>query len=451
MEIFSIESRLVQSNMGINFPNIIKTILSEYPQKAIFGGSSLIHDLYFPQENWGERDYDIWCMHSVYRKLLDKLRRNDNFVRMEKVNQPIRIQDSKYYNSFKIKAINDIIFSIRPDEVIKIQLIDIGSELNFDKVATNIDLSFDSVFYDGNFIYYVGTDEGEIMRKEGYYREGGRRECDCPDCISSIPGKSVDRIKKYETRGFKILNLCPFCEEYNMTRINHCTKCLAKFLDISEDKVGRKYELAEEMNADKIAKLDEKMQEITHPVAFASGLLILILSKQLAKFNEIFNNHISFLETSDAENIFNLLIKLTEIGNLTAVQLFFPFLKLSQKELIKKVRTLFSISGKYNFINLAKFYGRISTRFYLDICEDAIVNYKYLSIYELFLEYLNIDLIVGEIDGIRKIENLSDNIICPLCKCRNPNLELDCKHIMCDYCLMSMMDKEKEIFKCPFC
>ena len=51
-ELFGVTPVETKKYNGSNFPPLVNEILRKYKNKAFFGGSSLIHDAFFKDENW---------------------------------------------------------------------------------------------------------------------------------------------------------------------------------------------------------------------------------------------------------------------------------------------------------------------------------------------------------------------------------------------------------------
>ena len=200
---------------GSNFPVIVNQLLTN--DGVIFGGSSLIHDVYFREEDWGERDYDLWCLNSQYFKMQNHLRKENCK----------KIKEERYENRYgrlKINGICEYIYKIDDTTKIKIQLINVGND--FSLMVKNLDFTFVSVIYDGKKIKFFNTIEKEIIEKKGnvlIYRNNG---CTCDRCkrTSEISEKTAKRIEKYQKRGFTFFNLCQFCSN-KVLSFKHFIKC----------------------------------------------------------------------------------------------------------------------------------------------------------------------------------------------------------------------------------
>ena len=174
------------TSLADKFPDFLNEILNEFT--CYFAGSSLIHDVYFPEEDWGERDYDVWCSKINFDKINLKLCKEGNVpIRMEYFKKAEKYQKTIAISEYKIQNK-------------KLQLINIGNNVfNF----TEFDFSFLQCYYDGKKIHTHNQYEPHL--KIG--------------TISRTDKNTQERIIKYQKRGFHFLNLCFGCFK-NMTQQN---------------------------------------------------------------------------------------------------------------------------------------------------------------------------------------------------------------------------------------
>lgn len=431
-----------QSYDGNNFPKIVNEILDENFGKVFFGGGSLIHDLYFKEEDWGDRDYDIWCFHSSYKKVIRKMMHNIN-------SRQIKNKEFKsYYGNFTIIGITEfLIYGIR------LQIIDIGNVNSFDPIIRNIDLSFNTVMFDGKNLFFYLTDQEKIISKKGYFIKN-EFQCICTKCVTHISEKAQERIKKYEKRGFQIMNVCSFCEERHMSNFSSSLECWKKFLDIEESISVYKYKTGE-LIEQKIDILINKLNIIENFVDICAGLYLINMCRDMEIFQRLFV-HLSEKIKIMPENIFfEVVVKFIEIGSVTGVKLFYSLFK--QYNFNEKSGKLFGHACRLNFIGIARFFESLSPRFQMVIYEDKIFEFRFMNIYEYFLETGDVEFILKEVPSLKKIEvldNYDEDELCPICKYDNPNIALACNHKFCVICLIKFFaqkTRDMETVNCPIC
>ena len=205
---------------GENLPNFIKNILDKFGNNLYLGGGSLIRTKFFNNENWGFQDYDFWATKNTNNNVYNYFKNNN-----------ILISD-EYLNDFYFENYNGIRYIERVHTVcienFTIQLIDIKKPKDINKIMKNVDLTFTGCLYNGVDIFY-GIDPENIKNKKGdIIIHDYKGNSYYPQCylISSKFKKLNDRVKKYLSRGFTFMNLCPWCNQAINPQISHLKECL---------------------------------------------------------------------------------------------------------------------------------------------------------------------------------------------------------------------------------
>jgi len=422
---------------GNNFPKIVNEILEENFGNVLFGGGSLIHDLYFKEEDWGDRDYDIWCFHSSYKKVVRKLMHNSHKINKKEL--------KSYYGNFTIIGISEFLIN-----GIRLQIIDIGNVNSFEPIIRNIDLSFNSIMYDGKNLFFYLTDQEKIISKRGFFIKN-ESQCICRICTGNIPKKALDRIEKYEKRGFQILNVCSFCKERHMSNVSSSLECWKKILDIEQSNTLKIIELIEP----KKNIILDKLINLNNFVDIAMGLYLINICRDIENLTKYFVFSVEKLKMMSENVFFEVVGKFIEIGSITGVKLFYSIFK--KYYFLEKSGKLFGQACKMNFIGIARFYESLSPRFNVIIYEDKIFEFSFMNIYEYFLETGDVEFILKEVPSLKKIElleNCNEEELCPICKYDNPNIALTCNHKFCIMCLINFFaqkTRDRETINCPIC
>ena len=418
---------------GEGLPDFVNEILNLKPGKIFFGGSSLIHDLYFPDEEW-KRDYDIWCHSSEFKLIKDYLQKSNyqNIATIENNYQDSNIKNIENYQ------VNQNILQIINVSQIK-------------KIVDKIDFSFNTVFYDGIKLYFVKTSEEDIKNKIGEYLYQPHLECSCY-CCQDTDKILNERINKYQSRGFTFKNFCPLCPPKKLLTLNHLMICVFKKMEIIYD--VNLINLS--INKDLIKSLNflENQQEVKEYFQFL--LKEHQENKYLYGFLVLFNN---FFEPTNLEPslvYFNqnyLELILLYIGKLGLTSLFQQFYqcyqsKYSSQKFEKKV--LETICYENN-VETAKYLSSLNPKISLKIQGDFIYSYEIKSLFQCFLENNKIEILIN---GIKNSQISNNQEECFICNKNKNDISLSCNHSFCGACLAEyyhLKELKKEKLQCPMC
>lgn len=383
-------------------PDFINEILNEY--KCYFAGSSLIHDVYFPDENWGERDYDIWCDNENFDKINLKLCTSGNV--------PIRMEYFKKIGDYqKSIAISEYNFENK-----KLQLINIG---NNKFSCYDFDFTFLRCYYDGkNFKHYY---EEHLKNKVGF--------------IERFDNNSINRIDKYVKRGFKFLNLCFYCLK-NENQINN--------RDYSEKKFFCRNCFNDNFNS---LSLENELRIISNENYLIKNYLLdylftLIKMKKIDRFKEILERIKDELNNDQIFRLLNFLGKL----NLTESFIYtFELVKQLENKYIYEMIT--SLINKKCGGNCILYLEKKIYSLYLDKIEDHIISFRFLN--NLELAHKNKDIIHYYLE--LQLEKGTNEEDCPVCKIEKTNIKLNCGHYFCSKCLYKIIFESDISKKCGIC
>lgn len=422
---------------GFNLPSFVNEILNLNLGKIFFGGSSLLHDLYFPQEQWKNRDYDIWC-HSSEFKLIQK------YLQQKKINKIENNQN--YYHDNNIKNIEN--YQIENNIL---QIINVNKIKN---IISKIDFSFNTVFYDGLKLYFIKTFEEEVKNKIGYFLYQPELENRCVCCIRN-DNNLQNRFEKYSERGFKFENICPLCltnPNKKILTLEHILICVFKKLQLRYDiyfhkltidktfiKILNQMEEREEI----MKNLRELMKENKNNSYFYGFILMFNNFFEEVKFNpRLINNEKSYLEL--------ILLNLGKIG-LTSLfkDIYSYYYSLyPNKKFEKKV---LNIVCDENNITTAEYLMSLNPKISLKIQGDFIYNFEIKSLFTCFLENKNINDLI---EGIKNSKIFDGNDECIICKKNNTDISLECNHSFCGNCIseyFQLKQNKKEKLQCPIC
>ena len=438
-ELFGVIPIEIKKYDGSNFPSIINDILRKFKNKAFFGGGSLLHDAFFKDEHWVSRvDYDIWCRDIYFKEIISYLEEK----KLQKINHSN--YEVIYYERFNIKELVEYTFEIDGKKYI-IQLINIGA--NFFTLIDKIDFTFNTVLYNGEDLIFFRTTEAQILQKQGdlqvYIKTN---KCECNDCKNKgISHKQINRIRKYKARGFEITNFCPFCKSntYQLINIPHFESCILNITYPS-------YVLRLESTQFQLIK--DIIQNTKNIHIILCCLNIIARTMQMEDFLYFFYEKKCHIILNTNLKLFNdILIDFTINGQFTFFKLFFDLLKTKIKITSSQIQILFRKASAYNCINIARYIASHCQRYELFIFEDKIYQYNILTVFEHYIKYKDIQVILDECPSIILFEKEEDNedSICSICKENQINIRLPCGHEFCD-CIFTYFATTFQM-KCGIC
>lgn len=162
-------------------------------QKAIISGGSVARALFNEDDlNWKISDLDIYVQAKDFIPLRDYFL--DNSKRVEIIFQGNN-NTGYSYNFFKKNKIIKL-YRFHIDNFLHIDLMMVKNSQPLTEVVMNFDLSCCKVFYDGENIY--GWNIQKILKKEAELNK------DYLECLHLKTRTTINRIKKYNSRGFSI-------------------------------------------------------------------------------------------------------------------------------------------------------------------------------------------------------------------------------------------------------
>ncbi len=441
----------IQDYDGQNFPPIINEILEKYMGSVIFGGSSLIHDLYFQEEDW-VRDYDLWCNSNAFKKIVITLSRMEL---CDKIKDDIFTKNNEYYGRFSLEGLTEFVLP-SGNKTIKVQLINVGNISNFSKILESVDLSFNTVFYDGTKLIFVDTTEEQIKSKKGFFRPLKHKSglCNCHICCSrdsKLSEKEIGRLEKYRSRGFEINNLCPFCDSQNCLSVSHTMKCWKNQLSLFDSSY---YDTNNVLTSEKITEIIEFLDKNQKEVLIYIGLFLIISTKNIKLLEEQFEKFRHIIDPYSF-NFNSNMYYVVDSGSITLFRKYFEIiLPLIKVKSYKRIGQLIEIAYRRNYINIGRMLATVSPRFKLNIFEDKIISYEYMSAFECYLETKDRNVLTSEFDKITIMDKSDLTDTCPICLLGNPNLILGCCHKYCDTCVVEyfmIQERNNNKLKCPLC
>jgi hypothetical protein len=426
-EIFGVTPLEIKKYDGSNFPPLVNEILRKFKNKAFFGGSSLLHDVFFKDEHWASRiDYDIWCKDDIYQNILAMIEEK-GLVKIHDTKYSI-----KYYHIFKIKELVDFTFEIDRKQYI-IQVINIGS--NFYSFIDKIDFTFNTILYNGEDLIFFRTTESQVIQKHGELQvDVITDKCECEECKHKrVSYKQITRIEKYRSRGFKINNFCPFCTPHEYKLINYKLITIQHFESCVLNLTYSPYILR--LEDTQFQKILDIVRESTNSNIILCCLNIIARTLRIEEFLSVFYEKqcSSFLNTN-SKSFNDILIDFTINGQFTFFKLFFDVLKTKIRITATPIQILFRKACAFNCINIARYISSHSQRYELLIFEDKIYEHNILTVFEHYVKTKKIQAVFDEYPSITLFENQEENedSICSICKENQCNIRLPCGHEFCD-------------------
>ena len=476
-----IESEHVPETERMN--PIIKRILEKFPNSC-FGGSSVLYDVVLPPiekddkywNSWIHRDFDIYCFDSDYSNIISFLKTFEKILFIRTISN---IKKNSYAN-LDILSLREyhIIFDGGLPPIRKLQLVNIGKHSNYSTLYNSIDLSFCSVVISNNVIYYLKTTKNNILIKNGILLIDINK-CKCASCMKKnnirLNFKMSERVKKYVNRGFKIENVCSFCNNHmNLYEHVHCCitgKLFNKHFD-SLHCILYGQQNPSKLDMDKINQLISYSH--THrrnPIILLSIYTIFAYFKQMDLLHSFWEEIKPFV---NASTIMKCSEQLISDGLYTGFRLVFEHFVLRYinylviDERYDYIESLMKITVKRNFIQCALLIQKHIPTIKLNIYEDQIFNWKNRIVYEILFDLINnedspqdededeIGSLIASIPYVQKLTE-DDQVredICPICKYDNCSIRLACGHSFCQNCIIIDMlttytNLQKEM--CPCC
>jgi hypothetical protein len=471
-----IENETVPETARMN--SIVKEILKLFPN-ACLGGSSVLYDIVLPPiekddkyfNSWNSRDFDIYCFDKDYLDIISFLK---TFQKVLFIRTISNIKKS-YYANLDIISLRE--YNIILDEGLplrKLQLVNIGKYSNYSTLYNSIDLSFCSVVISNNTIYYLRTTKSDIFAKTGVLLLN-LNKCKCSSCMKNtnirLNFKMKERVKKYINRGFKVENVCSFCNNYmNIYEHVHCCltgKLFMKHFDSLHCIIYGKHN-PNKLDVDKINQL------VSYSHTYKDDSIVLLsIFTIFAYFKRIDLLHSFWEEIKQFVNGTTLMKcskQLVSDGLYTGFRLVFEYFVLHYingleiSERYEYIKSLMEISVKRNFIQCALLIQQHIPTIELNIYEDQIFSWTNRIVYEILFDLINdedssqseIDSLIKSIPFVQKLsedDQVRDDI-CPICKYDNCSIRMSCGHSFCQNCIISDMlitytKLEKEM--CPCC
>ena len=143
------------------------------------------------------------------------------------------------------------------------------------------------------------------------------------------------------------------------------------------------------------------------------------------------------IETTSKKSRFNdILIDFTVQGQYTFFRLFFDLLKTKASIIGTAIQILFRKACYYNCINIALYISSHSDRYELSIFEDKIYEHEILTVFEHYVKYNNIQVILDDYPSITVLDgdsmNQEEETICSICNTNPSNIRLQCGHQFCE-------------------
>lgn len=430
MQYYSKQPNQIIKYSGTDLPSIINDILKI--KGAFFGGSSLMHDIYFEEEDWGERDYDIWCSNNAFIQIHQFLTKSVNLLKISK-----NVVNTGYYENFRIRRLREYIFSTSKGNI-KIQLINVARRKFIDYVVEKIDFSFSTLIYDGENLLFFKTDEVSIKSKRGTVSGiVEKNSCPCADCKRrKLNSKNWNRIRKYINRGFTIENICMLCYPHNIHIISlkDCMNCIYNEKNFFVNKEDSRAFLEE-----KLVKCDGK-----HSTIILAFLVVCIRMRDLEFFLDYYKRKEEFIDIY-SEDYFYALYFLAQNGAYTAFKTLMDKV-IGKVDFDSKLKEFFNTAVKNNYKNIALYYCRVNPRYSVEIYEDVIVSDNVSTLFKYYLDTSDISIFAIDLPDFTVIEDGMEE--CPVCKFNNVNLQTKCGHNFCGDCILGWMENNKN---CPIC
>lgn len=416
---------------GDGLPNIVKFITNKWHGKLIFGGSSLLHCLYFNNEDWGEKDYDIWSCTCIIDEILiylQSIQDKENII----FENPI-ICNNYFQKYTGVNIIYNISFNGIKLQLLKLDkfyCIDHGPYKSF---IDHIDFSFLKILYDGNMICYYTKDINKVKEKKGTWEQ--LKIFKAESTILKQFQKKEERILKYKNRGFIFENICNHCNN-NKCNFKHYTSCLNTLNELG--------------NID-FSTYHKKCISNSEKLAYLGLLLKTCKITEFHNFFDEWNNEKKIVNYDDdylIEKIVSYLItESVNYGVFSVVKKIYEMFENTEHKIdLTHDNNMYMYNAvKKNYVNIAKFFAEKNLSYNLKICEDRIVNFSIKSIFDLYIDS-NDPMFFKKI--IVDSKDSDDCEYCIICKYTIADFKLNCNHNYCNTCFALWLKDNNE---CTYC
>lgn len=396
---------------GNTLPNLVKNVLKN--SDLFFGGSSLLHDRYFPNEIWENRDYDIWGKENDIEEAVENIKNNYKNINIEFVqfnNNVIDYSNISYIINIKIDDLHIQFLELAPGKTIK-------------NIIDNCDLSFLKMYYHNDYIYYF-TDEDEILQRKGSVNV---------DLNMILQNSKLDnRITKYKTRWFSFTNLCVCCHRYINPSINHYENCIKNHVDNSH---------IDEVLQFSLKNPDNKL--------FIAILTIFIKTSMPEDFIRLYNYYRSENIKVNIHEDEDHLFRTACYNGMTTICKFLYMLSLNEDKPISICGTQHNIFKNVinkNLINTAKFLCKIFPYYSIKCIDDKVIKWNVESLFDIYAKSRDREQIAQILGG--RCSLTQECLNCPICKTESVEIKLGCGHSFCTTCLTLWLNQEDT---CPYC
>ena len=404
---------------GDSLPKNVKNILDN--NDLFLTGSSLIHDHYFLNENWEDRDYDIWGNRDDINAAIDYLKKTNDNIEIEELDD----KESEYKYEFLISSIKNVKCG---DLLIQFLEFYLGTDIYY--VIENTDFSFLKLYYHKNYIYYF-VDENDIKQRVGTISKKYSKTSMDPT------NKIMQRVKKYHFRWFNFTNLCKSCHKYAEPDIAHYKNCIRKkYLHNQIDQV-LKFSLSYP---------DNKL--------FIAILTTFITSKIPEDFIKLYNyytkNHNIKINIHDEDDY---LFRYAAIRGMATICKFLYMISLDENQnskinISKGNHMTFNQVVNLNYIKTAEFLCLVFPEYSMKIVDDIIVDYEIESLFDIYARTKDKNIVIKKLKGECKLCENNEDEICAICKTAQVEASLKCNHNFCMTCLTLWLNHNQS---CPYC
>ena len=404
---------------GNSLPKLVKNILTNF--NLFLSGSSLVHDRYFPEEVWVNRDYDIWGSKEEINDTINYVKTMNPNVSCEYI-----FAGELFMNYSHVRSI----VNIKIDDL-KLQFLEFATNKTINDIVNNIDFTFLKLYFHKGEIYYFVNEENIVNRVGDI--------CIKNNISASIPknSKLETRIQKYRFRGFSFNNICKCCFQCLSPNINHYIGCIRNKLANFHMQAVIKFSLEYPNNKLFIAILSTFIRTY-NPEDFIK--LYYFYSEKGIKINIHEEN----------DYLFELACK----NGMATICKFLYSISLDKDEkctinIVTNYHSIFKYVTSRHFIETSKFLCKIYPEYSIKVVDDKIVKAEIETIFDFYTRTK---------DKKKVIERLSNNFteyhketmeLCPICKSSDAEVTSSCQHHFCLTCLTLWLKNNNR--ECPYC